>query len=89
VGQHVSARAQRRAEHPPIHLATDVHTIPVPHGHYDDNRYPITDWTFAPVDYAKRIAQSAMPVHMNLWLLAAPSDRKPVEVVVHRFSYTP
>ena len=59
------------------------------HGHYDDNRYPIADWTFAPVDYAKRIAQSAMPVHMNLWLLAAPSDRKPVEVVVHRFSYTP
>jgi beta-glucanase (GH16 family) len=59
------------------------------HGHYDDNRFPIADWTFAPADYAQRIAHAAMPVHMNLWLLAAPSNRKGVEVVVSRFTYTP
>lgn len=59
------------------------------HGHYDDNRYPIADWSFAPADYSKRIAQAAMPVHMNLWLYAVPSDRKPVEVIISRFTYTP
>ena len=59
------------------------------HGHYDDNRYPIADWTFAPADYANRIGHVAMPVHLNLWLFATPSDRKPVEVVIHRFTYTP
>lgn len=59
------------------------------HGHYDDNRYPIADWTFAPSDYVDRIARAAMPVHMNLWLYAVPSDKKPVEVVISRFSYMP
>ena len=59
------------------------------HGHYDDNRLPIADWTFAPADYAKRISHSAMPVHMNLWLVAVPSNKKPVEVIVSQFKYTP
>lgn len=59
------------------------------HGHYDDNRFPIADWTFAPTDYAKRISHSAMPVHMNLWLIAVPSNKKPVEVIISRFKYTP
>lgn len=59
------------------------------HGHYDDTPYPIADWTFAPTDYADRIAHAAMPVHMNLWLYATPSDKKPVEVIISRFTYTP
>lgn len=59
------------------------------HGHYDDNRYPIADWTFAPADYASRIAQQAMPVHLNLWLYGTPSDRRAVEVVISQFKYTP
>ena len=59
------------------------------HGHYDDNRFPIADWTFAPADHAQRISRVAMPVHFNLWLIAPPSDRKPVEVVISRFKYTP
>lgn len=59
------------------------------HGHYDDNRLPIADWTFAPADPARRIAQQPMPVHMNLWLFARPSNRKPVEVVIRQFKYTP
>ena len=58
-------------------------------GHYDDNRYPIADWTFAPADYANRIAHAAMPVHMNLWLYAVPSNKQPVEVVISQFKYTP
>lgn len=59
------------------------------HGHYDDNRFPIADWTFAPADYANRISRSPMPVHFNLWLIAPPSDRKAVEVVISGFRYTP
>ena len=59
------------------------------HGHHDDNRFPIADWTFAPADPSRRIAQSAMPVHMNLWLFTRPSNRKPVEVVIRQFRYSP
>ena len=58
-------------------------------GHYDDNREPIADWTFAPADYSSRISQVAQPVHMNLWLYAPPSDRKEVEVVISQFRHTP
>ncbi len=59
------------------------------HGHYDDNRFPIADWTFAPADYANRISHAAMPVHFNLWLIAPPSNKQPVEVIISRFKYTP
>jgi hypothetical protein len=59
------------------------------HGHYDGNPYPIADWTFAPADYADRISHAAMPVHMNLWLFATPSHKKPVEVIISQFKYTP
>ena len=59
------------------------------HGHYDGNPYPIADWTFAPPDYLQRIARAAMPVHMNLWLFAVPSNKKPVEIVISQFKYTP
>jgi hypothetical protein len=59
------------------------------HGHFDDNRYPIADWTFAPADYSNRIAHAAMPVHMNLWLFGAPSSKQTIEVVISQFKYTP
>lgn len=59
------------------------------HGHFDDNRYPIADWTFAPADYANRIARAAMPVHMNLWLYGSPSSKQTIEVVISQFKYTP
>ena len=60
------------------------------HGFYDDNPFPIADWTFAPADYAQRIAQRAMPLHMNLWLFGkAPSDGRPVEFVIRQFKFTP
>lgn len=59
------------------------------HGHFDDNRYPIADWTFAPVDYTNRIARAAMPVHMNLWLYASPSSKQTIEVIISQFRYTP
>jgi len=59
------------------------------HGHFDDNRYPIADWTFAPADYTSRIAHAAMPVHMNLWLFGTPSSKQTIEVVVSKFTYTP
>ncbi|GAB3347058.1 glycoside hydrolase family 16 protein [Lysobacter tyrosinilyticus] len=59
------------------------------HGHFDDNRYPIADWTFAPTDYSKRIGHAAMPVHMNLWLFGTPSTRQTIEVIISQFKYTP
>jgi hypothetical protein len=59
------------------------------HGHHDNNPFPIADWTFAPADHASRIARAAMPVHMNLWLFATPSNKQPVEVVISQFKYTP
>lgn len=60
------------------------------HGFYDDNRYPIADWTFAPADYANRIASKPMPLHMNLWLFnKPPSNGKTVEVIIRQFKFTP
>jgi hypothetical protein len=59
------------------------------HGHHDDNRYPIADWTFAPADYGNRIAHAAMPVHMNLWLIGSPSSKQTIEVIISQFKYTP
>ena len=58
-------------------------------GHFDDNRYPLADYTFAPADFAGAISQSPMPVHINLWTQAPPSDGRPVEIVISSFTYTP
>lgn len=58
-------------------------------GHHDGNRDIIRDWTFAPDRPLQQIAQAPMPVFMNLWLVAPPSDGKPVEIVVSDFRYTP
>ncbi|HRI19549.1 MAG TPA: hypothetical protein PLA68_01290 [Panacibacter sp.] len=37
------------------------------------------------------VSRLAMPVHLNLWLFQgnAPSNNKPVEIIIHSFTYTP
>jgi len=57
------------------------------HGHYDGNPMPIADWTFRPTDI-RRLSQYAMPIHINLWAIAPPSDGRPVEVIIRAFKYT-
>lgn len=59
------------------------------HGHFDDNRYPIADYIFAPPDPLQRIAQHAMPVHMNLWAFGPPATHDAVEVVIMAANYYP
>lgn len=59
------------------------------HGFYNTNVYPIADWTYAPSGSLQRLSQSAMPVHINLWAGAAPSNGQPVEVIISAFKYTP
>lgn len=50
-----------------------------------------TYWAYTPSDYSDRISSSPMPVHFDLWGLqgGAPSDGKPVEVIINRFTFTP
>lgn len=58
-------------------------------GHYDTSPYPIADWTFAPFNPQQRIGSQPMPVYMNLWITAPPSNNQPVEVVISNFTFTP
>ena len=58
-------------------------------GHTDGDANEIADYTLAPPAEAKAISQSAMPVHINLWMKAPPSDGKPVEVIISKFTFTP
>lgn len=58
-------------------------------GHYDTNPLPIADWTFAPPSPQTRIGQAPMPVFMNLWITAPPSNGQPVEIVISGFKFTP
>lgn len=48
-------------------------------------------WNYKPANAAVHIPQQALPVHMNLWLYAgqAPTDGKPVEIVINNFKFTP
>lgn len=48
-------------------------------------------WDFTPSDYADRISSSPMPIYFNLWGFQGrePSDGKPVEAIVNRFTFTP
>ena len=48
------------------------------------------DWEFTPDDFADRIPQHPLPVHMNLWLFNGkpPTDDKDVEIVVSGFKFT-
>ena len=47
-------------------------------------------WT-TPGRFASQVARKAMPVHLNLWLFNGkpPADRRPVEVVIRAFRFTP
>ncbi len=58
-------------------------------GHYDNNPLPIADWTYAPADYAQRIGSTPIPVFMNIWMTAAPTNGLPVEIVISSFKFTP
>lgn len=50
----------------------------------------LAQWTFAPTD-TRLVPQKPLAVHINLWLFGgvAPSDSKPVEVVVRGFVFAP
>ena len=50
-----------------------------------------TQWTYRPSDWANRIPQKPLPVHLNLWLFQghAPTNGQPVEIVINNFRYTP
>jgi len=49
----------------------------------------IARWTFAPPSPEQTIAREAMPVNMNLWMIAPPAERRTVEVVISGFSFRP
>lgn len=57
-------------------------------GDDDGNAHPIADWTFAP-PVAGKVASVPMPVHINLWKIAPPTDGKSIEVVITDFRFTP
>lgn len=50
-----------------------------------------TYWAFTPANPTDRISASPMPIYFNLWGFRGrpPSDDKPVEVIINRFTYTP
>lgn len=58
-------------------------------GHHDDNPSPIADWTYAPKNPRRLIPTAPMPIYMNLWRTEAPSNDKPVEVIISDFQFTP
>jgi len=58
-------------------------------GHGQPGSHRIADVTYAPQDYAARISQSPMPLHINLWSHPVPSDGRPVEVIIRRFTFQP
>ncbi len=58
------------------------------HGFRTDNRYSFYE---ANCRRKKIISTEPMPFYLNLWLFngKAPSDDKEVEVIIHKFSFTP
>jgi hypothetical protein len=50
-----------------------------------------TYWAFTPKNPANRISTSPMSIYFNLWGFQGrePSDGKPVEVIINRFTFTP
>lgn len=50
----------------------------------------LAQWTFAPAE-GRLVPQKPLAIHINLWLFSgnAPSDGKPVEVVIPKFTFTP
>ena len=60
-------------------------------GGRDRRQDRLGQWTFAPKEPTKSIAQKPMPVHFNLWCFKGrpPADAKSVEIVVESFTFTP
>ena len=58
-------------------------------GFVDDNSNQLATATCT--NPPNSISMLAMPAFINLWLFQgrAPSDRKTVEIIIHKFSYTP
>jgi len=58
------------------------------HQHVDSLANLIQEWNYQPADPSHMITQSPIPLHFNLWLFEghAPTDGKPVEIIVHSFS---
>jgi hypothetical protein len=62
------------------------------YGYQDSgNANLMAKWNDAPTKPAKKIPQTPIPVHMNLWLFDghAPADGQPVEVVIRSFKFAP
>lgn len=55
----------------------------------DGSRTVLQQWTFAPEDAERRIAQKPMPIHVNLWLFKGrpPTDDRDVEIVIRSFTF--
>lgn len=58
-------------------------------GHHENYDYPILSWLFDPPNYAQRIPQDSLPIHIDLYLLkgAAPINGKEVEIIIKQFCY--
>lgn len=71
-------------------LPTGIHFESL-NGFSDDQSAPYAEWTFAPPDYAQRIPQHPLPVHMNLWLFKGhtPGDHQDVDIAIAGFRFTP
>ncbi len=61
------------------------------YGHRDDDANLFDQWRFQPASPMTQVPQQPSPLNMNLWLFRgnAPTDGKPVEVVIRHFSYKP
>jgi hypothetical protein len=59
-------------------------------GWQTDDSNMIYEQLYSPLLYGMYIPQIQMPVHINLWLFKgrAPSNGKPIEVVIKKFSFT-
>jgi hypothetical protein len=57
----------------------------------DSSANILQSWSYQPTSPTATIAQSPMPVHMNLYLYqgAPPTNGQSVDVAVHSFSFTP
>lgn len=60
-------------------------------GHHDEGGEEIASWIYRPDEPARHISQQPMPIHINLWLFkgTAPKNGQEVEVIIHRFKFTP
>ena len=64
------------------------------HGHTTDDRNKFFEWE-TPSSFADANPLSPVPIHMNLWVHqdkipgTAPMDNQEVEVIIHKFTYTP